>query len=560
MSEAKWLATIVVLTVMIGSSSLAEEPRVQDIPLPKDATDATYVRRRGDIRFKVDSDMKTAGNFYTTALTEQKWAKAKKDNLQKNFWVQTFSKNNLTLEVRVDQQVDGCEVRLTPKGFLWDEDLAPRPKDLPIPEDANGVEYDDFFERIEFQSATALDDLAKFYVTKLDPQKWTKSGEDVITASTVQLQRTSGKATVTVVIRKEDDGNQVKISTKGMVWDEVKAANALAKKSMGKVADRDSKTGSKLKKPLELPKRSEKPLKGIAKLEKLPSRCVLTVDDQPIELANIVAYEAVSQGEWRIKIIATESAISQKALVELLKSTGTDDGWSLPSPYVRLELDDQDRIASIGLAAPKVAGNGSGKELAGEAIVEAGRARGTVKLGTKKFFDKRYSVEMSFDVPLLTRDSVPEKRLVNVAKLPNAGKLTIGGTVYSLAHVTAYETRQSDKTVTAVLLTERPINLAKLKASLSKPAQNDDDFNEFQPQIRVVFDEREQWHGLSFWADGLSVSASGSEHIKASAVIEDGRVRGSAKTTEPGDIFGKKYSFDITFDAAVLALPPAKSP
>jgi hypothetical protein len=141
--------------------------------------------------------------------------------------------------------------------------------------------------------------------------------------------------------------------------------------------------------------------------------------------------------------------------------------------------------------------------------------------------------------------------------LSNTGKLNIGGKAYTLAHVTVYETQQFDKTVTAVLLTERPINLAKLKASLAKPERNDDSFNEFQPQMKLVFDDRERLQGLSFWADGLSVSASGAEHIKASAMIEDGRVRGTAKTTESGELFGKKYDFNVTFDASILALPAA---
>lgn len=557
MSYVKLFTLAFVTSTMLLNSGHADEPRVQDIPLHKDATETTYVRRRGDIRFKVDSEMKDVGNFYAKVLNEQKWTKPKKDNLQKNFWVQSFAKGNLTLEVRVDQQADGCEVRLTPKGFAWDEDLAPKPKDLPIPEDAKELKYDDFFERIEFRSATPLDRLADFYVNKLDPKTWTKVESDVITANTVRLQRTSGKASVTITIRREDDLSQVKIATKGMVWDEIKTANAAAKKEMEKVAERNSSTSPNQKKSLELPKRVEKPLKGIAQLEKLPSRGVLILDGKPIELPQIIAYEVVSQGQWRTKIIATETAINQKPLLELLKATGSDEGWNLPSPYVKLELDDADRLASLGLAAPKVAGGGSHRELEGEAIVEAGRARGTVKLGSKKFFDTEYSVEMTFDVPLLTRESEPAKRLANAPKLPNAGKLTIAGKVYSLAHVTVYEKQQFDDTVTAVLLTERPINLAKLKASLSQPGRSDDAFNEFQPQIKLTFNDREHLQGLSIWADNLSISVSGADNIKALGVIEDGRARGTAKTTESGETFGKKYDFDVTFDASVLALPAA---
>ena len=306
-----------------------------------------------------------------------------------------------------------------------------------------------------------------------------------------------------------------------------------------------------------MPKRVEKPLKGIAKLEKLASRCVITVDGKRVELPQIIAYEYVSQGRWRTKIVATESEIKQQPLLELLKTSASDDGWDLSAPYLKLELDDEDRAVAISLSAVKVAGGARRDELEGEAIVEEGRARGTVKLRPKTFFDQEYSAEITFDVPLLTRDSSPAKRLVSAPKLVNAGKLTIAGKTYSLAHVTVYETQQFDNTVTAVLITERSINLPKLKASLSKPARNDDGFIEFQPQVKLVIDAREQLRGVSIWCDNFSISVSGAENIKALVQNEDGRARGTAKTTESGESFGKKYDFEISFDASVLALPAA---
>jgi hypothetical protein len=157
----------------------------------------------------------------------------------------------------------------------------------------------------------------------------------------------------------------------------------------------------------------------------------------------------------------------------------------------------------------------------------------------------------------LTRDSSAAKRLVNASKLANSGKLTIAGKTYSLSHVTVYEMQQFDNVVTAVLLTERPINLPKLKESLSKPARSDDEFVEFQPQIKLLFNAREKLQSVSIWCDNLSISATGGDNIKASIVIEDGRARGVAKTTESGETFGKKYDFDVSFDAPVLAFPAA---
>ena len=170
--------TLFVLTVLaltgIGTSAQAEEMRVRDLPVPEGATDVSFMKRRGDVRFQVASDFKTAGTSYAKKLAEQKWTKSGRDNLQRNFWVQKFSKDNLLLEVRVDSRGEGSEVRLTPKGLMWEEDDQPTPKDLPLPKDAKELEYDDFFESIEFKSPSNVQALADFLIEELAARKWTK--------------------------------------------------------------------------------------------------------------------------------------------------------------------------------------------------------------------------------------------------------------------------------------------------------------------------------------------------------------------------------------------------
>src|SRR6266481_4131012 len=92
------LFVTVVGLITINRQAQANEMRVRDIPLPEGATDVSYMKRRGDIRFQVTSDFKTAGNFYAKKLAEQKWTKSGKDNLQRDFWVQKFSKDKVSLE------------------------------------------------------------------------------------------------------------------------------------------------------------------------------------------------------------------------------------------------------------------------------------------------------------------------------------------------------------------------------------------------------------------------------------------------------------------------------
>lgn len=143
------------------------QPHVKELPIPAGATDLTYMKRRGDIRCRVTTDVQPTGEFYAKQLAEQRWTKSGKDNVQRDFWVQKFGRGPLTLEVRVDRRAGGSEVRLTPAGLLWDEDLAPFAKDLPLPTTATVIEYDDFFESIKFHSPDNVKTVADFLSRQL---------------------------------------------------------------------------------------------------------------------------------------------------------------------------------------------------------------------------------------------------------------------------------------------------------------------------------------------------------------------------------------------------------
>jgi|GEM_PF-1000369 len=547
----------------------SDKPLVQDIPIPDGATDITYIKRRGDVRFQVASEFKTTGNFYAKKLSELRWTKSGKDNLQRNFWVQKFAKGNLSLEVRVDSREGGSEVRLTPTGLLWDEDLALHAKDLAIPEDATDIEYQDFLGWIRFKSPSDVKSVADFLTQNLEKQKWTKSGTDQVTERFVRLERANGKSSLSLDVTAESDGCRVWISTKGLNWDGIKEAQEEAKKTAKSAKKVAAKTPSQTKpddEPAALPKRKDKPKQGIDKLPKLPNEGTVTVDGKTFKLTSVVAYEVFSRDEWLTRIVATQKPIKQETLLAALKEIGTKPDrqediesvlQNVPQPFLQVELDENDRLQRLSLRAGDTPGNGSGDELSGSALVEDGRARGTVKLKEPgEFFDKVYTAEISFDVPVLMRDSTPAKRLTNAPKLANSGTLTIGGKSYKLSNVVAYEMKRfDDKPVTAIVLSEKPLNMTKLKAAAG--TKGIDDYFEFTPQVKLVVDADDNVSDMNLWADNVTVG--GNEHLAAEVVIEGGRARGTAKLTKPGEFLDKKYTFDLSFDVDVLGKPPSAS-
>lgn len=551
------LALVMVCGFGLATLGQAEEMRVRDIPIPEGATDITYMKRRGDVRFQVTSDFKATGAFYAKKLGEQRWTKSGKDNLQADFWVQTFSKDDQTLEVRVDSQAGGSEVRLTPKGLMWDEDDQPTPKEVPLPTDATDVEYDDFAESIEFKSPSDMKTVVEFLSKELTARKWTKADTEFDLATFVRMKFTQNKSTLEIDVRGEDSGSEVAIRTKGMQWDGMAAE---IERATNESSDDDADAPSQNETadmPLTLPKRQDKPKQGIDKLSKLPNEGSVAIDGKDFQLTSVVAYEVYADDRWGTKIVATQKPVNERSLLERLKKTGTDedaDGSRItwPQPHLVVTLDEEDRPERFELLAEDTPGGGSGSELEGTALVEDGRARGTFKLKEPgSFIDKVYTAEISFDVPVLTRDSTPTKRLANVPRLTNSGTLTIGDKTYQLPNVVTYEMKESDKPVTAVVLSEKPLNLAKLKAALGK--KSIENYFEFIPQVKLIVDANDQVTSMAIWADNFSMNSN--QNLSGDVVIEDGRARGTAKMTEPGDFFDKKYTFDVSFDVDVLGRP-----
>ena len=306
--------------------------------------------------------------------------------------------------------------------------------------------------------------------------------------------------------------------------------------------------------PAAAPARPEKPKRGIAKLDKLPNEAKLVADGEAISLPNVIAYEIVADGQWVTRILATDTPIKESSLIELLKKNSSDDELRSKSPRVFVELDDQDQPVTMSYAGNSSLGSASGSGLIGEAIVEEGRARGTFKAKKEsEFFGKRIIGEITFDVPVLTRDSQPAKQLANAKKLETSGNLVINNKPMKLGNVVAYQTKSSnDEIQTAILFSEKPINMPKLKAALAKDG-NDDGYFEFSSQVKVTIDKNDKPAWLNLNADGASINQN--TGLVGDVIVEDGRARGTVKLDKPIDFAGKNINFNLTFDIEVLKLP-----
>jgi hypothetical protein len=107
------------------------------------------------------------------------------------------------------------------------EKSAPKPaqdklnvKDLALTKDASDVDYKTLVEQLGFKSKANVKSVCAELSTNLKAQGWTKQGSDLITPASAILKRNRGDAELTIFVKPESGGSEVKMMTEGLAWDE----------------------------------------------------------------------------------------------------------------------------------------------------------------------------------------------------------------------------------------------------------------------------------------------------------------------------------------------------
>jgi hypothetical protein len=107
------------------------------------------------------------------------------------------------------------------------EKSAPKPakdqlnvKDLALTKDASDIDYKALVEQFSFKSKANVKSVCAELATNLKAQGWTKEGSDLITPASAILKRKRGDAELTIFVKPESGGSEVKMMTEGLAWDE----------------------------------------------------------------------------------------------------------------------------------------------------------------------------------------------------------------------------------------------------------------------------------------------------------------------------------------------------
>lgn len=93
-------------------------------------------------------------------------------------------------------------------------------KDLALTSDASEVEYKAMVEQMSFKSKLAVKAACAELTKNLKAQGWTTEDSDLITPNSSILKRKRGDASLTIFVKPESGGSEIKMMTEGLSWDE----------------------------------------------------------------------------------------------------------------------------------------------------------------------------------------------------------------------------------------------------------------------------------------------------------------------------------------------------
>ncbi|MGI8819678.1 MAG: hypothetical protein ACR2ID_02220 [Chthoniobacterales bacterium] len=91
-------------------------------------------------------------------------------------------------------------------------------KDIALTKDATEVEYEALVGHIAFKSPSNVKSVCAELAASLKAQGWTTDGSDMVQPQSSILKRKRGAATLTIFVKPQNEGSEVKLMTEGLSW------------------------------------------------------------------------------------------------------------------------------------------------------------------------------------------------------------------------------------------------------------------------------------------------------------------------------------------------------
>ena len=91
-------------------------------------------------------------------------------------------------------------------------------KELALTKDATAVEYKEIVEHVLFKSPSDVKKVCAELAANLKGQGWAADGPDMVNPQSSILKRKRGEATLTIFVKPQSGGSEVKMFTEGLAW------------------------------------------------------------------------------------------------------------------------------------------------------------------------------------------------------------------------------------------------------------------------------------------------------------------------------------------------------
>ena len=466
-----------------------------------------------------------------------------------------------------------------PNSYAQEKDARIAPKDFPVPKNATGLVIDQQQQEIRYDTLTQTEGVAEFYKPLMKKEGW-KLGFDQVASIFINLHYSKDRMKIKISAKKKDIFKKtvsMTITGDGIAWDgepKVKTKPRFPDPVAAEVKEFFKETQKSNRLPdqfkafdfplgssgntsrdggLELLQFETKEKVGevIARYEKmlLPKGWKKTKSNKKGEVLQ-VRFEKndlyLRIGLWPFTFTNNAGTFhGSKGAVE-----GTGLSWSDTEPSGNVP---EKQLASAEKFLGKL------PEAKKQALLQHIRARREAAFWPQK------TAEQVVDEPPARKpaptESAPEadppkKAAVKKPAIANVDKLkasiTMNGKVHQLKHIVAFQGWWFDEKVPTVIISERPLNFASVKAAINK---------DFDAQELALLRQRmgrylkitvsdEENPSLSGWADNLSFSASGSNG-ESEVQVSEKRISGKVGMAKAEKLGPWTYQFAAEFNVAI---------
>jgi hypothetical protein len=181
-----------------------------------ETTDFTYEDGKVEGELTTDGQVDTFGETWEVKI---KFVAPLGEIPKESQVAETKEPEKQTMAAESDSEDDSADVEAPEKSGEKSGGAGIKARDLALTKDATGVEYRALVEQLAFKSKSNVKSVCAELAAGLKAQGWQNHGPDMVNPQSSILKRKQGDATLTIFVKPDGGGSEVKMMTDGLTWE-----------------------------------------------------------------------------------------------------------------------------------------------------------------------------------------------------------------------------------------------------------------------------------------------------------------------------------------------------